>query len=63
MLQLILIALGVLVSAMGAMVLAKRELKVSAARTLEGSTAAAAGGVVIAIGLATVLYAWLILPR
>jgi hypothetical protein len=63
MLQIVIIALGAIVGAMGLMVLAKGELKLSKANALKDNSARLAGGIVIAIGLATVAYAVFILPN
>ena len=63
MLQLLLIALGIIVILMGLSISVKQELKLSASSKLHGRNAALAGAVVIAIGAGTVFYALVVLPR
>ena len=63
MLQLLLIALGLIVLLMGLSILVKQELKLSASSKLHGRNALIAGAVVVAVGAVTVFYALVILPR
>ena len=63
MLQLLLIALGIIVALMGLSILVKQELKLSGSSRLQGRSAAISGAVVIAIGLGTVVFAWFIMSH
>jgi hypothetical protein len=63
MLQLLLIALGVIVLLMGVSILIKQELKLSGSSRLSGRNAVIAGAAVIAVGLSAVFYALVVLPR
>jgi len=63
MLQLLLIALGIIVILMGLSILVKQELKLSASSKLHGRNALIAGAAVIAVGAVTVFYALVVLPK
>jgi hypothetical protein len=63
MLQLLLIALGLIVLLMGLSIVVKQELKLSGSSKLHGRNAAIAGAAVVAVGAVTVFYALVILPR
>ena len=63
MLQLLLIALGIIVILMGLSISVKQELKLSASSKLHGRSALIAGAVVIAIGTGTVFYTLVVLPK
>jgi len=63
MLQLLLIARGIIVLLMGLSIFVKQELKLSGSSALSGRNALLAGAAVIAIGAGTVFYALVVLPR
>ena len=63
MLQLLLIARGIIVLLMGLSIFVKQELKLSGASRLTGRNALLAGAAVVAVGAVTVFYALVILPR
>jgi hypothetical protein len=58
MFQMVLFILGGVVAVMGLMVVAQGRLKLSGSSTLKGAPARIAGAAVIALGLATIGYAW-----
>lgn len=62
MLHWVLTGLGILVALSGLTTISKKQLKLSGTKKLEGDAAKKAGVVILVVGLAVVVFAWVGVP-